>query len=128
MEPTLNNTTDIDFAVKVEPSTLYEFNIDVVNKGSMDAKLINYKFLGVEEENEISSNASNIDYLDKNLKYRVTYMNGEELTEGDILKSGERVTLRVMVAYLLDDSYEDIDSEFEKLYVFDLDLNYVQAD
>ena len=82
-----NNTIDLDVSLE-KPNEFYEFTIDVQNKGSLDAKITNYK-INVDNQKDI-------------LKYRVTYLNDVSIDIGDILKSNETKTIKIRVEYPID--------------------------
>lgn len=82
-----NNTIDLDVSLE-KPNEFYEFSIDVQNKGSLDAKITNYKI--------------NVDNPKDILKYRVTYLNDVSIDIGDTLKSNESRTIKIRVEYPID--------------------------
>ena len=91
-KPTINNSKDeVNFSVSMgEPGELYEFSIDVVNEGTIDAM--------IDEIIKTGINSNNSEYLD----YIVTYINGNNLTRKDLLTHGSRVRLDVKVSYKYD--------------------------
>ena len=115
--PTISNNTTVSFAATLEdPGDFYEFTIDVVNSGSMNAMIDSVRILPVlttEEKN----------YFD----YIATYSDGVELDEKHKLDAGDTETLRISFKYkeLQDTSlYPTTDQN----YNISVQVNYVQAD
>lgn len=77
-----------------EPGDFYEFTIDAVNEGTIDAEVFNVisKFDDKDGE-DIEGN------LPSYLEYSVTYENGDSITNGDSLNHGQTKTYKVRVAY-----------------------------
>ena len=100
------------FAVELyQPLDAVEYTFDVVNEGSLDASLGSIVLIGEEELNDIT--------------YTLTDQDGNSLKIGDVLKSGEKKNLKLVVSY--DDvnsitNSNDIDSEIG------VTLVYVQYD
>lgn len=68
-----------------EENEYYEFTLDVENKGTLDAKI-----------SDINLNVEN----DKNiLEYSLTYLDDRYIEKDDILKSGEKKTIKVKIYY-----------------------------
>ena len=88
-EATISNKTTLSFAAPLTRSgDFYEFDVDVVNAGSINAKLKEITKLPV-----LTTEQQNY------LEYTVTYQNGSEVKVNDALKSGERFTLTVRIKY-----------------------------
>lgn len=87
------NTTEVEFAAKLDlPSDYYEFTVDVVNKGTIDAMLSTVSPITLTAQQE------------KYLTYSVAYADGTAIEANDALAAGKKVTVRVRV------SYKDIDN------------------
>ena len=112
-KPTINNSKDeVNFSVSMgEPSELYEFSIDVVNDGTIDAM--------IDEIIKTGINSNNSEYLD----YTVTYINGNNLTRKDLLTHGSRVRLDIKVSY----KYETTTLADVGTNNFSLSVKYIQA-
>ena len=83
------NTTTIDFEVPFEtPGDFYEFTVDVVNGGSLDAK--------VSAEPTLSGISSAQDVY---INYTVTYENGDPIQANDTLGNGTSKTYKVRVEF-----------------------------
>ena len=90
--PTINNDEDtVNFTVSLtRPGDYYEFYVDVVNDGTMDATL-----------DSTYKTTLTGDYL-TNLNYAVTYYSNRELTEGDLLRAGCKERIKVRLEYEYD--------------------------
>ncbi len=95
------------------PKEFYEIYVYVVNSGSMDAKLENIVNTILTESQK------------KYLNYTVTYSDYVVINKNDLLKAGEKETIRVLVEMkdVVDASY--LPSEAVDL-VLETKLNYVQ--
>lgn len=111
--PTLDsNKTTLKFNGNFsEPSEVFEFSVDVVNKGTINAMVKDIIRTGITSENE--------DYLG----FTVTYYDGSEIKALDLLKASTRTRVKVRVEYKYDvESLATLDKQN-----FSLTLNYVSA-
>ncbi len=97
------------------PKEFYEIYVDIVNSGSMDAKL------------ESLVNTYLTDVQKRYLNYTVTYSDYVAINKDDLLKAGEKETIRVLVEMkdIVDASYlpsESVDLTLETT------LSYVQSE
>lgn len=109
--------TIIDFKINLDnEDDLYEFTVDIVNEGTIDAKVNNLVKTGITAEQE--------EYLE----YDLTYNDGSSINTGDLLRAGETKKVKVKVKYVkllpidennLVNAREEIDLSFI--------LDYVQA-
>ena len=84
-------STVVNYAVNlVTPGDYYEFTVDVVNAGTLDAVITDVLKEGLNVENA------------KFLNYEVTYVNGDAISKGQELKSKQKETYKVRVEF--DDS------------------------
>ena len=91
-----NTTTEISYAVQFnEPGELYEFTIDIVNGGTLDANVKALEAVLKDGDNVISNIPS---YLD----YSVTYSNGDEYVTPHGLAAAARETILVRVEFKRD--------------------------
>lgn len=102
---------DIDLA---KPGDYYQFNVDTVNDGTIDAIIDSTELTGL-------SNTTN-DIID----YTVTYADGSSVNRCDTLNSGTRKTLLVKVKYFDNVTEEDLLDEAENLKL-KFKINYVQT-
>ena len=115
--PTIVNNTSIDFEAKLNlPGDFYEFAVDVVNDGTIDAMVDS-----IIKEPELT------DAQKKYLNYTIEYQNREQINSKQLLKSNELVRLNVRVEIKKDIVAEDLPSESDVLQL-GFTLNYIQAD
>ena len=82
--------TLVEYEIELsKPGDFYEFTVDAVNKGSLDAILNSVLLTGVEDNEQYVS-------------YSVTYLDGTEILVGDDLKSNTEKTYKVRVEYKKD--------------------------
>ncbi len=85
-EPVINDRTTISVSVPLQkPFDFYEFYVDIVNEGTIDAKL------------ETITNTSLTESQQKYLNYTITYSDYVEIKKNDLLASGEKETLRIVI-------------------------------
>ena len=116
-EPTISNNISVGFAATLEkPGDFYEFNVDIVNDGTIDAMIDSIQLTPVLTTNQKK-------YFD----YGVTYSDGIELDEKQLLESGKTETIKVYFKYLENadaSNYPTSDTDFS----CNVTINYVQAD
>ena len=115
--PTIENSTTVDFEVALNlPGDFYEFTIDVVNGGSIDAMIES-----ITKEPELT------EAQQKYLNYTITYENDEPITTKQLVKKEELVRLKVKVELRKDINPSDLPDVGDVLYL-SFTINYVQAD
>ena len=118
IEPT--NRTRIDYSVTLEePGDFYEFTVDVVNAGSMDAMI-----------NTVTSKMNNVvinNNLPDYLEYNVTYVDGVAIEPNHELNATQVETYKVRVAYRTDIDPSDLPTTASTLN-FSFSANYIQKD
>ncbi len=107
--------TSINYEVFLErPGNYYEFSIDVVNDGKIDAKVGAEPVLsGVTGEYK--------DFID----YTVNYSDGSSIRVNDVLDIGTRKTIVVRIEYSKDISYEMMPEDVQS-FNLGFSLDYVQ--
>ena len=119
--PTLaNNDTSVNFVVTLDqPGKFYEFTVDAVNTGTMDAMIdgVNTTIYNSEDEEVYP------DYLN----YSVEYANGVIVTPGHLLRAGESVKYKVRIEFSNDITVDDLPTQEEQLR-FEFGVTYIQAD
>ena len=113
------STTEVTYAVTLkEPGDFYEFTVDAVNSGSMDAMIdtISSKMGGVE-----------ITTLPAYMEYSVTYSDGIALAPKQYLKAGKTETYKVHIGFKKDISASDLTGQVENK-TLSFSVTYVQAD
>lgn len=108
----LNVNFDILFK---KPKDSYSFTVEIVNKGTLDAKIEEINLNGIDATNS------------KFLSYEVTYSDGEDFNVGDVLKAGERREVLVTVVDKEVDNAADLPHE-TTTYNLGFNVRYVQAD
>ena len=110
-----NSRMNINFNVSLKmPGDFYEFYVDVVNDGTIDAMLNKLTLAGLSDAQK--------GYID----YSLTYWDGSNLTVNDILKSQEKEKVKVYIKYKDDIDSTQLPSGNESLNLT-LDLEYIQA-
>ncbi len=122
--PIINSTTltDVTYTITLkEPGDFYEFTVDVVNDGTIDAMvgLVSNKLGGVEIDNTHP--------LPNYLNYLVTYYDGIEIATNHFLKAGESDAFKVRLEYPRDINANDLPSTVQTL-TLNFRVEYIQAD
>ena len=113
--PTIINKTSVNYSVNFEkPGDYYEFTIDVVNDGTIDAMIDTVSKTSLDENTL------------KLFTYTVTYLDGEELKKDDILDSKSFTTYNVRIEYKRDISEQDLLSS-DIFLNLSFGVNYVQS-
>ena len=114
--PTISNKTTVNYTVTLDkPGDYYEFTVDAVNKGSIDAMIDAVSNTGLTTEQK------------KYLTYTATYSDGTEVKPKQELKAEAREKMLVRVEYKKDITAEDLPSENQQL-TLTFSIEYVQKD
>ena len=115
--PTIENNTTVDFETQLNlPGDYYEFTVDVVNNGTIDAMIES-----ITKEPELSTEQQ------KYLNYTIEYQNGEQITTKQLVNQNSFVRLKVRVELRKDIDASDLPEVGDVLYL-GFTVNYVQAD
>jgi len=115
--PQISGTSSVGFDVELNtPGEFYEFTVDVVNGGSIDAMIDS-----VVKTPELTNEQA------KYIKYEITYENGESISTKQTLKKGTSTPIKVRVEYRKDIVASDLPSSSTELSL-KLTLVYVQSD
>jgi len=118
--PTIDvNGTTVSYHIRLkEPGDYYEFTVDAVNDGTIDAMI-----------NSVTSklNGTTITTLPTYLKYTITYKYSLPVQENQMIKAGESETYRIRVEYRNDINPSDLPSVSQSLSL-SLEVNYIQSD
>ena len=115
--PVISGNSTLAFEVELNtPGEFYEFTVDVVNEGSIDAMIDS-----VVKTPELTTEQA------KYIKYEVTYENGESISTNQILKKGTATPIKVRLEYRKDIVASDLPSSATELSL-KLTLVYVQSD
>ena len=117
--PVIDTTTKstVNFNVMLNlPGDFYEFTVDVVNSGTIDAMIKSI----TKTPNLTATQAKYINYI-------IEYQNGEQITLKQLVKANEAVRLKVRVEYKTDLTENDLPTTTETLNL-GFAVNYVQSD
>ena len=121
-----NNNTEVNYKITLnKPTDYYEFLVDVVNEGSIDAMIDNVSSKIKVNENDYEEITDN--NIPNYLKYKVTYLNDTSINSKQELKSGDRETYKVRIEFNKDINNEDL-PQTEQNIEFKFEVNYVQKD
>lgn len=114
--------TEVSFNVHFsEPGDTYEFTVDAVNDGSIDAMISTFS------KGVYASNGTTPKTLPDYLEYSVTYSDGIEIANKQLLESGKTETYKVRVHYKEDITASQLPSTADN-YMFKFSVTYAQAD
>ena len=114
--PSISELTTVSFSAQLEnPGDKYEFYIDVVNSGTIDAMVDSLVLLP-----ELTTAQA------KYLSYKVTYRGGAPISQHEYLKQGETKTLKVSFKYLENADTTNYPQE-DTVFNIAATINYVQA-
>lgn len=121
--------TQVEFSVVLnEPGDYYEFTVDAVNNGTIDAMIAEN---GIVNKVYTDSSYTTEATLPKVLKYTVTYADGNEIEEYHLLakktnNTATRETYKVRVEYNENIDPSDLDNNNDQTFYFKFCVNYVQ--
>ena len=116
-DPSITSPTTATFSTTLNmPGDFYEFTIDVVNDGSIDAMIDS-----VTKEPALTTNQA------KYLNYIIEYQNGESISTKQLVSKNSYVRLKVRVEYRKDITALDLPTTSETLNL-SFTVNYVQSD
>lgn len=113
----LGNTTDIEYSVRLNnPGSYYEFEADIKNAGTIDAKLANEpRLTGITAEQDVYTN------------YIVTYLDGSPIKVDDVIRAEESRTIKVRIELEKDLQANHLPTSDQQLDL-QIDLDYIQAE
>ena len=115
--PQIKTNSTMDFSTTLNmPGDFYEFTVDVVNSGSIDAMIEN-----VIKNPELDASQK------KYLNYEVTYQNGESITTKQTLAHGTTMPIKVRIEYRKDLIASDLPTG-QVVLDLSLTLEYIQSD
>ena len=113
--PVVNGST-ASFSIELnKPGDFYEFTVDIVNAGSIDAVISSISKSGLTTDQE------------KYLNYTITYQNGESVINNQLISANTSQRLLVKVEYRSDLVASDLPSTTQTLNLSFV-VNYVQSD
>ena len=109
------NTTSIDYTVTLDkPGDFYEFTVDAVNAGTIDAMIQSINMTSLDTD------------VVKYLSYTATYLDGTELTQNDVLEADDSTTYKVRIEFKKNITSDDLSEEDNSL-TLTFGVNYVQS-
>ena len=115
--PSIKTSSTVEFSTTLSmPGDFYEFTIDVVNGGSIDAMIEN-----VVKTPELTADQA------KFLKYEITYQNGESITNKQLLAKDTTMPIKVRIEYRKDLVASDLPTG-QVVLDLALTLEYTQRD
>ena len=115
--PTILSNKEASFTATLNiPGEFYEFTIDVVNNGSIDAMI-----------DSVTKTPTLSEKQAKYLNYIVEYQNGESINTKQLVEANSFVRLKVKVEFRKDLVASDLPSTTEELDLA-FTVNYVQSD
>ena len=110
--------TSVSFGVHLsKPGDFYEFTVDAKNDGSIDAMI----------DVVTKSPVNRIAVLPEYLNYTVTYDDGIEVAENQLLKANSKETYKIRVEYRTDINPKDLPDTADS-FSLTFGVSYVQAD
>ena len=97
------------------PGDKVTYTVDLVNEGTINAKIDNIEKTVLTSEQQ------------RYLTFKVTDQNGKEVSEGDILSSGETRNLTITIEFIKDLTKEDLPTNANTISL-SYKLNFVQTD
>ena len=115
--PIITSKTTVNFSTNLSiPGDYYEFTVDVVNNGTIDAMI-----------DSISKTPTLTDKQAKYLNYIIEYQNGESINSKQLLEKNSFVRLKVRVEFRDDIMSSDLPTVSETLNLT-FTVDYVQSD
>ena len=115
--PVIKTSSTLEFETTLNmPGDFYEFVVDVVNAGSIDAMIEN-----VVKTPELTADQA------KFLKYEITYQNGESITTKQLLAKDTTMPIKVRIEYRKDLVASDLPTG-QVVLDLALTLEYTQSD
>jgi hypothetical protein len=111
---------NINFAVDLKVSQMYQFTVDVKNEGTMDASLDSFSI--TVDGTTYNTNTWSNNYLNYETIWSDT---GDSFGKGDIIPAGVSRNITVTVKYSQPTNSADLPSSDEN-HTFGLNLNWVQ--
>ena len=115
--PVIKTSSTLEFETTLNmPGDFYEFVVDVVNAGDIDAMIEN-----VVKTPELTAEQA------KFLKYEITYQNGESITTKQLLAKDTTMPIKVRIEYRKDLNNSDLPTG-QVVLDLALTLEYIQSD
>ena len=113
------NSTNTTFEFRAmaisKPGDFKVISFDVVNGGTIDAKLSEYVLSGLSSEQDVY------------LNYYVIHADGSSLSNNELLKAGERITVKLVLEFDSNVNANQLPTSQQNLNL-SFTMNYIQAD
>lgn len=97
-EISASNTSIKDFDITfIRPGDAFTIRLDIVNNGTLDAKLETFKISNIVCTYNNGSSAD--DYCDKHISYSIKYKDGSSIKKDDVLEAGDTKTVVFKMSY-----------------------------
>lgn len=106
------SSTTLSFSAFLKLNDVYDYTLDVVNNSDTSVSL---NQLSMTKANETNSSAENITYT-------ITWDNGEEIKEADVIDENSR---KKVIIHIQDNNEENLDI-YQK-YNFTLNMNFIKT-
>ena len=123
--PVTDNATTTEMTYTIgftKPGDFYEFTVDIVNDGTMDA------MVDVVSNTSYASNGTTVISLPTYLTSTVTYNDGVAIKQNQLLAHNTSEKIKVRVEFKKDITTSDLPSSGDTTIVFKFVANYKQAD
>ena len=121
-----DKVTELTYSVRFnKPGDIYEFNVDIVNAGTIDGMIESFTSkikIGNGAEQEVSK-----DTLPKYLKYYVIYSDGVNIKNNQLLNASTSETITVHIEYKEDITASDLLDSAGKTILLNINTKYTQA-
>ena len=113
----LVDDTVLDFSIEAisKPGDFKVIQFDVVNGGTIDAKLSNYTLTGLSSEQDVY------------LNYYVIHADGSSISHNELLNAGERTSMKLVLEFDKNIDANQLPTSTQNLSL-SFTMNYIQAD
>ena len=113
----LVDDTVLDFSIEAisKPEDFKVIQFDVVNGGTIDAKLSNYTLTGLSSEQDVY------------LNYYVIHADGSSISNNELLNAGERTSMKLVLEFDKNVNANQLPTTTQLLDL-SFTMNYIQAD
>lgn len=111
------NDTELEFSIYPlsKPGDFKAIQFDVVNGGTIDAKLSNYTLTGLSSEQDVY------------LNYYVIHADGSSISNNELLNAGERTSMKLVLEFDPNVAENQLPTSQQSLSLT-FSMNYTQAD
>ena len=115
--------TKVSYSINLnDPGDFYEFTVDAVNEGSINAMIGKIDII-----NTVTENSNTTSTLPNYIKYSVKYADGRDVEEKHILKSGKTKKYKVRIEFRKDINASDLENIKALNLNLKFEVTYTQA-